>query len=143
MDSAYAFVNSVPTAESFCRLRCRAGLPARSLAAAKIALPRSCYGVHAVYAGHDVIGMGRIIGDGALNFEIVDMAVDPIYQRQGIGKEIMCRLKTWLETQAWGSFVSLIATVPEFYKEFGFRNVPPESEGMFLVWPTCESTGPC
>ncbi|GLW36112.1 GNAT family N-acetyltransferase [Pectobacterium actinidiae] len=134
----YIFVNSIPPAEDFCRLRSIAGLTERSLSVVKVALPRSCYGVHVINKAQIVIGMGRIVGDGALNFEIVDIAVDPVYQRQGIGREIMCRLKLWLEKQAKGSFVSLIATVPEFYIEFGFRSIPSPCEGMFLVWHLSE-----
>ncbi|WP_033569745.1 GNAT family N-acetyltransferase [Dickeya undicola] len=130
----YIFVNSVPPVEDFCRLRYIAGLKERPLSVAKIALSRSCYGVYVINKAQIVIGMGRIVGDGALNFEIVDVAVDPAYQRQGIGREIMFRLKSWLEDQAKYSFVSLIATVPEFYKEFGFRGIPSPCEGMFLVW---------
>ena len=36
-----------------------------------------------------MIGIGRIVGDGALNFEIVDIAVDPKYQKQRFGRIIM------------------------------------------------------
>lgn len=75
----YVFTNTVPPAEDFCRLRVVSGLTPRPLDVAKRALPGSCYGVHIEYAGL-IVGMGRIIGDGALNFEIVDIAVDPTHQ---------------------------------------------------------------
>jgi ribosomal protein S18 acetylase RimI-like enzyme len=79
--------------------------------------------------------MGRIVGDGALNFEIVDIAVDPAHQGKGLGRKIMEHLMAWLEQHApVGAYVSLVADVPELYQKFGFKLVRPESEGMALVW---------
>lgn len=54
--------------------------------------------------------MGRIVGDGALNFEIVDVAVDPEHQGKGLGRKIMEALLSWLEQQApVGAYITLIA----------------------------------
>ena len=96
MHQKYVFVNTVPPAEDFCRLRVISGLTPRPLDAAERALPGSCYGVHIEYAGL-IVGMGRIIGDGALNFEIVDIAVDPDHQGNGLGRKIMQNLMSWFE----------------------------------------------
>ncbi|MGG4662466.1 GNAT family N-acetyltransferase [Providencia vermicola] len=135
MHLQYVFINTVPPAEDFCRLRIKAGLTARSIDAAKKALPRSCYGVHIEHAGV-IIGMGRIIGDGALNFEIVDVAVDPEHQGQGLGRKIIQNLIFWFEKNvSAGAYITLVADVPELYDKFGFKNVSPECEGMALVWP--------
>ncbi|SBL61440.1 N-acetyltransferase GCN5 [Klebsiella michiganensis] len=79
MMADYTFIDTVPSAEDFCRLRVISGMSPRPLEGARAGLPRSCYGVHVLYAGVPV-GMGRIVGDGALNFEIVDVAVDPAHQ---------------------------------------------------------------
>lgn len=79
--------------------------------------------------------MGRIVGDGALNFEIVDIAVDPAHQGKGLGRKVMEALIGWLNANAFkGSYVSLVADVPELYAKFGFESVRPESEGMARVW---------
>ncbi len=81
-----------------------------------------------------VVGMGRIVGDGVLNFEIVDVAVDPDHQGKGLGRRIMGALMYWLGKHApAGAYITLIADVPELYEKFGFRCVRPESEGMSLV----------
>lgn len=134
MESKYTFVNSVPPAEDFCRLREISGLTPRPLEAAKRALPRSCYGVHIEYAGV-IVGMGRIVGDGALNFDIVDVAVDPAHQGKGLGRKIMENLMSWFEQQSpVGAYITLVADVPELYAKFGFKSVRPRSEGMALVW---------
>ncbi len=106
----------------------------RPLDAAKAGLPRSCYGVHILWQGTPV-GMGRIVGDGALNFDIVDIAVDPDHQGKGLGRQIMEALIAWLDANAFkGAYVTLVADVPELYAKFGFESVRPESEGMARVW---------
>ncbi len=92
------------------------------------------YGVHILYEGVTV-GMGRIVGDGALNFEIVDVAVDPAHQGKGLGRQIVQKIVTWLDNNAFkGAYVSLVADVPELYAKFGFSSVRPESEGMAKIW---------
>jgi GNAT superfamily N-acetyltransferase len=134
MTADYRFVDTVPSAEDFCRLREVAGMSPRPLEGARAGLPRSCYGIHILYQGV-TIGMGRIVGDGALNFDIVDVAIDPIHQGKGLGRQIMERLVIWLDSNACkGAYVSLVADVPELYAKFGFVSVRPESEGMARVW---------
>lgn len=134
MHQKYVFINTVPPATDFCRLRVISGLTPRPLDAAERALPGSCYGVHILYAGL-IVGMGRIIGDGALNFEIVDIAVDPDHQGNGLGRKIMQNLMSWFEKHVSpGAYITLVADVPELYEKFGFKNVRPASEGMALVW---------
>lgn len=36
--------------------------------------------------------MGRIVGDGAINFDIVDVAVDPAHRGKGLGRLVMEKL---------------------------------------------------
>lgn len=133
MEAEYTLLDSVPPAEDFCRLRIISGLTPRPLAVVREALPRSCHAVHIRSSGI-VVGMGRIVGDGVLNFEIVDIAVDPDHQGKGLGRKIMEALMSWLRKQVpTGAYVTLIADVPELYEKFGFKCVSPESEGMSLV----------
>ena len=35
------------------------------------------------------VGMGRIMGDGGTAYQIVDVAIAPAFQGQGLGKAIM------------------------------------------------------
>jgi ribosomal protein S18 acetylase RimI-like enzyme len=79
--------------------------------------------------------MGRVIGDGGCNFVIVDIAVHPDHQRQGLGGKIMESLMTYLRENAPSSaFVSLIADegAPALYRRFGFEFTAPASVGMAL-----------
>ncbi|MDX7985759.1 GNAT family N-acetyltransferase [Xenorhabdus sp. 12] len=123
--------DTLPTPKEYVTLRERAGLSAKSIEAAQKGLPNSLFAVYLRVQGK-LVGMGRVIGDGACFFQIVDIAVDPDYQGQGLGKTIMARIDAWLEAQALsGSYVSLIADKPEFYAKLGYQLTDPEAQGMY------------
>jgi ribosomal protein S18 acetylase RimI-like enzyme len=123
-------IKDVPSVENFLRLRIISGLTPRPAQAAKRALPNSLFGVHLVI-DNNTIGMGRVVGDGALNFEIVDVAVDPQYQGQGLGRLVMQNIMQYLSANApEGAYITLLADVPELYTKFGFVLSRPECEGM-------------
>jgi N-acetylglutamate synthase-like GNAT family acetyltransferase len=44
------------------------------------------------YVENDLVGFGRVISDGVHHAFVVDIIVDPDYQRHGIGKRIVERL---------------------------------------------------
>jgi ribosomal protein S18 acetylase RimI-like enzyme len=120
----------VPSAEEYCDMRVKAGLSPKSLEAARIGLPNTLYGV-SIRQDKTLIGMGRVVGDGACNFEIVDVAIDSKYQGQGLGRKVMEHIDNYLSSVALeGSYVSMIADEPEFYKKLGYRLVSPTSHGM-------------
>ena len=77
--------------------------------------------------------MGNIVGYGALNFEIVNIAVDPKYQKQGFGRIIMEHIVAYLEKAAPVCSIRLMADVPALYEKFGFVLARPESEGMYII----------
>ena len=88
-------VERFPDAGDYCRLRSAAGMSPKTLEAARKGLPNTLYGVSLQREG-EVIGMGRIIGDGGCFYTVVDVAVAPPYQGQGLGKRIMKALDEWL-----------------------------------------------
>ncbi|EEZ83440.1 hypothetical protein VMC_17990 [Vibrio alginolyticus 40B] len=111
-------------------MRIKAGLSPKSLKAAEIGLPNSLYGVSVRDEGK-LIAMGRVVGDGACNFEIVDVAVDSDYQGNGLGRKVMEYIDGYLSSVALeGSYVSMIADEPVFYEKLGYRLVAPKSQGM-------------
>ena len=121
--------------EDFIRLRHISGLSARPAAAVAKGLANSLYGVHIVKDGQ-TIAMGRVVGDGALNFDVVDVAVDPQFQGQGLGRSVMEHIMAYLmRTAEPGAYITLMADVPELYKKFGFVLSRPGSEGMHYAWP--------
>lgn len=133
----WQITDAIPAADEYCELRLTAGLSPRSADAAEKGLPASLYSVCVRDHGR-LIGMGRIVGDGGCNFEIVDMAVHPDFQRQGLGLAIMQSLMRYLQTEAPSSaYVSLIADhgAPALYRKFGFEPTAPDSIGMAIIMP--------
>ena len=62
----------------------------------KKALSNNIYSV-SVYDNDNIIGYGRLIGDGIIFLYIHDVMVKPEYQGQGIGKTIMQKLLSKVE----------------------------------------------
>ena len=123
-----------PAVDEYCALRASAGLSPRTTAAARQGLPGTLFGV-CIRDGDQLIGMGRVIGDGGLNYEIVDMAVRPDYQRQGHGYRIMEALMRFIrENASESAYVCLLADdgAPALYKKFGFEFTAPRTVGMAL-----------
>ena len=129
----YKVIEGVVSVDNFIRLRNVSGLTPRPRDAAEKGLPRSLFGVTITF-GSETVGMGRVVGDGALNFEIVDIAVDPAHQSKGLGSLIMQSIMNYLESEApTGAYITLMADVPELYEKFGFKLSRPKSEGMYKI----------
>lgn len=127
-DLSYA----VPPLDDYLRLRPLAGLSPHERASAEVGLANSCVAV-TVHREGAVIGMGRVIGDGGLNFQVVDIAVDPAFHGRGLGKAIMRALMDRLAEIVPGrAYVSLIADgeAHRLYAQYGFKPVQPASQGM-------------
>ena len=81
----------------------------------------------------EIVGMGRIVGDGGTVFHVCDMAVLPDYQRMGGGSLIMSEIMSFIEREAPpDSYVNLMADVDGFYEKWGFEKTSPRSKGMAL-----------
>jgi len=125
-------VERFPGAEDYCRLRAQAGMAPRTIEAAQRGLPNTLYGVSLLCDG-EVVGMGRVIGDGACFFIVVDIAVTPALQGQGLGKRIVGALDDWLRANAPPSaVVSLVADgdAKHLYAKYGFVETTPHSVNM-------------
>ena len=99
------------------------------IAACDRALEGSLAAVCAV-EGENVVGMGRLVGDGARYCFAVDVVVDPAYQRRGIGRAIVQRLELLAADRSLGPRLDLVAArdVRAFYERLGYE--PLESELM-------------
>ena len=131
MTDDYMVSVEVPDVEDYCRLRRVAGLTPRSETAAKAGLPNTVAGV-VVRRGAEVVGMGRVMGDG-LCYQVVDIAVEPAHQGRGLGKAIMSALMRELKQIAPAeAYVSLIADgeAKHLYAQYGFEPTAPASIGM-------------
>jgi ribosomal protein S18 acetylase RimI-like enzyme len=124
----------IPAAEEYLALRVAAGLSAMSAEGAAAGLPASWCSV-CVRAGGELIGMGRVVGDGGLFLFVVDIAVAPAWQGRGWGKRIMAALMEQVHARASArTMVGLIAdgTAFRLYEQFGFKRVAPAAHGMLL-----------
>ena len=86
-----------------------------------------------VFDNKTLIGMGRIVGDGAIYFYIQDIIVIPSYQGKGIGVLIMNEIEAYLEENAFNnSFIGLMAAdgVQNFYHKFGYLERADTRPGM-------------
>lgn len=132
MDAIH-IVHTPPKAEEYLALRKRAGLSAMSREGAEAGLPNSLFAV-CLRRGDELVGMGRVIGDGGCFFQVVDIAVHPDSQGQGYGKRIMSEIMDYLRRHVPPrGLVSLLADVPadRLYAQFGFTYTSPKSEGMW------------
>ena len=122
---SYPLSEQTPAPAEYMALRMAAGLSPKTAEASERGLPNSLFAV-CVRDANQLIGMGRVIGDGGCNFEIVDIAVHPDYQRQGLGSRIM--------ESPPSAYVCLIADegAPALYQKFGFEFTAPVSVGMAL-----------
>jgi GNAT superfamily N-acetyltransferase len=121
-----------PDVDDYLRLRKLSGLSEKSREAAGKGLGNTLYGVSLIQ-NDELIGMGRIVGDGGCFFLVVDIAVHPDFQRLGLGKRIMQALDAWLRANApVSAHVSLLADgdARHLYAQYGFIETAPASIGM-------------
>ncbi|SES62498.1 Acetyltransferase (GNAT) domain-containing protein [Enterococcus malodoratus] len=132
----YVIRIDIPEVEEYLALRKDCGLSPRGKEASKIGLSNSIYSVIIRQSKNQkLIGMGRIIGDGGTAYQIVDIAVHPSEQGNGLAKKIMELLMTHIHNEIDPqAYVNLIADCPadNLYKQFGFVETAPESLGMYL-----------
>ena len=84
----------------------------------------------------EVVGHGRIIGDGAFTLYIQDVIVKPEHQGSGIGTKIMDEIMNHItEEYPKGTMVCLLAAVgtEDFYSKFGFIERPNEVYGAGMI----------
>lgn len=89
-----------------------------------------------VFDENKLIGIGRIVGDGAIYFYIQDIIVIPEYKGKGIGKLIMQHIEDYLnKTANHNSFIGLMAAidVQKFYHQFGYTERPDSKPGMYKM----------
>lgn len=135
-DGTYTLRDGPPPASDAVLGRQRAGLTPKSPEQTARALDGSWAAAHVVAdEGGEVVGMGRVIGDGGWYFHIVDMAVVPEHQQRGIGDAILARLLERIVTSAPpGPYITLLADEPgrRLYRRHGFVETAPDTIGMVL-----------
>lgn len=111
-----------PTVEEYIQLRNSIGWKILQYDKIEKGLDNSIYCVCVEDQGN-IIGFGRIIGDGGTVFYIQDIMIAPSYQRQQIGTLIMRKLMDYINDNCVDdAIIGLIAIseLDKFYKKFGF-----------------------
>ena len=126
----YNLLENELKAEDFIRLKVSTGFRERPIELVERALKNNLFDVVAVADG-EVIGMGRLVGDGVMYWYLQEIVVLPEYQGMGIGTAIVNRLLDYItEHTETGNFTSVGLTAAEgkegFYERFGFS----KSRGM-------------
>ena len=123
-----------PDPETFLRLRAAAGMRPRSVKGASKGLGQELLSVVLrLEKSGEIVGMGRIVGDGGTIFVICDMMVIESFQKKGGGTMIMDAIMGYLLEEAPpNSYINLMADVDGFYEKWGFEPSLPRSRGMVL-----------
>ncbi|WP_299456726.1 GNAT family N-acetyltransferase [uncultured Microscilla sp.] len=125
-----------PTPLEYAKLRDSARWDKMDLKTIEQGLKNSIFSVCATFE-NEVIGCGRVIGDGALYFYIQDIIVAPAFQKKGIGEFIMNEIMKFLATVAdQNAFVGLMSAegTTGFYERYGFEERPGNEPGMLKIW---------
>ncbi len=127
----YQVFHQPPTVTEFCALRKQAGWGETCPEMARQSLQNSLYSV-CIRQSQKLLAMGRVVGDGAMYFYIQDVIVDPVYQGQGLGHEIMLNIEQYLQTAAnKGATIGLMAAQGKtgFYLRYGYIERPSATLG--------------
>ena len=133
-ESLFKIEENSPDAETFLILRESAGMNPRSIEGARKGLGNELFSVLLrLEESDEIVGMGRVIGDGGTIFVICDMLVIEEYQGNGGGTMIMNKLMQYLLQEAPPrSYINLMADIDGFYERWGFVPSLPDSRGMVL-----------
>ena len=142
----YELKENILTAKVFLQLRESAGWGGSPKdQQIEAGLKNSLVTISAVYE-NQIIGMGRLVGDGFIICYIQDVIVRPEYQGKGIGKAIMKKLIAYAKNNGFSDTHMTIGLFTAkgkegFYRKFGFVERPspvensPQGAGMILILP--------
>lgn len=134
--TGYRIVDGPPGVADYRALRERSGLSPKRADQAERAVVGGWAACHVVHEETGAtVGMGRVIGDGGWYFHIVDMAVLPEHQGNGLGSAVLGRLVETIKADAPpDAYITLLADPPgrRLYARHGFVETAPDSVGMVL-----------
>lgn len=91
-----------------------------------------------VIDGNKLVGMGRIVGDGAIYWYLQDIAVIPEYQGKGVGRIIVKKLMDYIYNNSLTDTKTTIGLMAakgkeKFYEKFGFVVRPNDFQGPGMI----------
>ena len=131
----FRFEDRAPSPQEFSRLRADCGWGEIDLEAAAQALRGSLFDVICVQ-GTELVGMGRLVGDGVLYFYLQDVVVKPGHRGRSIGRRIVAKLTEEAVRRATpGATIGLMSARGKeaLYAQFGFAERPTSSLGAGMT----------
>ena len=121
-------VDNILKPEDFVRLRTATGFADIPLPHATKALQNGLVNVSALFDGK-LVGMGRLVGDGAMYWYLQEIIVLPEYQGKGIGRMIVNHLVEYaISHSSTGKFTTIGGVSANgkegFYQKLGFEIIP-------------------
>ena len=118
-------VDNILQAEDFIRLRIQTGFAEIPVDHARKALQNGLINVSAIYNG-ELVGMGRLVGDGAMYWYLQEIIILPQFQRKGIGTMIVNHLVDYARANSiTGKFTTIGGVSAKgkepFYEKMGFE----------------------
>ena len=95
----------------------------------------SCFSV-CVYHTDQIVGMARVVGDGAY-FTIFDVVVHKNHQKRGIGSILMNEIIAWFESIKDDDshlYLGASENKEKFYEKFGFKSRPYSGMGAGMKY---------
>lgn len=104
---------------------------------ARKALQNGLVNVSAIYNG-ELVGMGRLVGDGAMYWYLQEIIILPRFQRKGIGTMIVNHLVDYAKANsATGKFTTVGGVSAKgkepFYEKMGFEIIPNGIKKMIEI----------
>lgn len=117
-------VENILKPEDFIRLRTETGFANIPVEHARKALQNGLVNVSALYHG-ELVGMGRMVGDGAMYWYLQEIIVLPRFQQKGIGSMIVRHLVAYAKAHSvTGKFTTVGGVSAKgkepFYEKMGF-----------------------
>ncbi|MCH2087288.1 MULTISPECIES: GNAT family N-acetyltransferase [unclassified Pseudoalteromonas] len=128
----FEILSAMPTPKEYVELRALVGWGEVDLEVASKGLERSLFNVSA-RLGSRLVGMGRVVGDGAMFFYIQDLVVAPEFQNKGLGKRLMDQIEIYISQVAVkGATVGLFSAQGKesFYMRYEYIKRTGEDLGL-------------
>ena len=125
------------TVKDYLKIRSRVGWIELKEEQATKALENSLYVVGA-YDGDQLVGMGRIVGDGAVICYVQDLIVIPDKQHTGIGSMVLEKLMQYVESLRIEKSQMMLCLMcakgrESFYEQHGFIARPTDNLGPGMI----------
>ena len=132
-----SLVDNILQAEDFVRLRIETGFAEVPVEHARKALQNGLINVSAIYNG-ELVGMGRLVGDGAMYWYLQEIIILPKFQRKGIGTMIVNHLVDYAKANSvTGKFTTIGGVSAKgkepFYEKLGFEIIPNGMKKMIEI----------